>query len=661
MFKFQISKFVLLLIIGFAVYLPEINGDFVFDDSQYVEINPIYENLDIFFKAKKRMRQRPLYWFSFFVEKRLWGNNPTGYKTVNILFHVFSAFVFFLFVRKLLKIKNKTQEDDKWNFNSFNFLFSIFASLLFLVSPIVIEGVSYISGRNNGIGGFFFILGGYLFLQFLGKEDIKGKVLFIFFTFLSFLCSFLFKEIYIVFPVFCIFLYLSVKEMTKKRLITICCSLVLFGTILLFASYNLNIQPFPRIKAEINKNMQKLNQKALATNIYAIGYSMHLATFPDKLNIDHDLPVIEKLLDYRVIVILLFIVAVFFVFWFFRDKMPFSLFAYLSYLLLMLPSNSFILRGSKWVMDPISERNLYAPAFFYTIILLEIIWVACKKDLKKFKLVSLVFIVVFGIRTFARNMEFKTNLSLWKASVNYSPEKPRPNFNYAAYLKDAGKFKDALPYAEKAFELAPRDNTLGLLSTLYKFSGENLKYEKLLTESVNEKRFQKAELYHQLGELYSSQGKYEKAIQNFILSYKKKGTFILPRLSLTYLYIDQNKLNKAKKQLDVMKRIVNKESGKYFGGVLLDDVVGARVAFAWGLYYFAGKDDVKGTEFCKKALKLNPNFTEPLLKLAEYYYLKKEDKRAWNYLYQASKTSDYNKYKKQIKPMVIELQKSLGK
>lgn len=657
---FKTLLFTFLLIIGIFVYSPEINGEFIFDDVQYVENNPVYNNLDTFLSSKRQMIQRPLYWFSFFVEKRLWGNNPLGYKVVNVLFHVLASFIFFFFIRRLLKVKYKLMEEDEKNdFSNINFLFPFFGSLLFLVSPIVIEGISYISGRNNGIGGMFFILAAYLFLIMLDVKKNKTKIFLGFLTFFAFVCSFLFKEIYIVFPIFCIFLYLNIEKITKKRLFLLVGALFFFGLILSFATYKSEIQPFPRIKVALKSNIEKINQQALATNIYAIGYSMHLATFPDKLNIDHDLPVIDNFLDHRVIAILLFVIAMFIVFWIFRKKLPLSFFSYISYLLLMLPSNSFILRGSSFVKDPISERNLYVPAFFYTIILLEIIWVACKKDIKKFKIVTLIFVFIFGIRTFVRNMDFKSNVTLWKASVKYSPKRARPNFNYAAALKDVGKVNEAIPFAKKAFELNPRDNTLGLLSSLYKLSGDNSKYEKFLMDSIKQKEFQKAEIYHQLGELYSSQGKYEDAIENFILSYKKKPKFILPRLSLTYIYIDQNKLNLAKKQLKFMQHLVDKQVGRYYEGVLIDNVVSARVSFAWALYYFAKKNDAKGLEFCEKSFNLNNNFTEPFLKLAEYYYLKQEDKKSWDYFYKASKTPDYSKYKKQIAPMIEVLQKSL--
>jgi tetratricopeptide (TPR) repeat protein len=388
-----------------------------------------------------------------------------------------------------------------------------------------------------------------------------------------------------------------------------------------------------------------------------------LAVFPNKLNIDHDLPVIDKLTDTRVVFAVLFLLTLLFLFWFFKDKLPFSLFAYLSYLLLMAPSNSFILRGGYWMTDPLSERNLYAPAFFFTIILLEVVLFFCSKDLRKFKMVLIAVLLVFSVRVFVRNIDFRSNLNLWKASVKYSPNRARPNFNYATALKDRGLLKDALPYAKKALKLSPGENTLGLLSTIYRLSGDNYKYEQLLKNAIEQKRFQKPAIYHQLGEFYSEQGDYKNAKKYFRLAIKlRKGKrFILPRLSLVYILINENKLEEAKKPLKNLNMVIDKQKGKYFNGVLIDRVIESRVLFANSLYYFAMKNEEKGVEFANKSLEANPLFTEPYLKLAEYYYIKRKDKIAWEYLYKASKTPDYSKYQKQIKPMVIELQKSLKK
>ncbi len=647
--KSTLFLFFIYLLIGVIAYLPSLRGDFLLDDNQYIVYNSSLQN----FNSLKRELvltnyRRPLYRFSFFVEKRLWGNNPLGYKIINLIFHIMAAFVLFLFVRDLLSKRFKRKEKEV-------FYFSFFTGLFFLVCPLATEAVSYISGRSSGIGGFFLILSVYLFQQGITVERIKNRLIKLIIAFIAGIISVMFKEVYIVFLILWFFLFVFYTEFSGVKVIKLSLFLVFMVVCLSFAVFYVRFQPFPLIKKTIKHYSKKINQQALATNIYAVAYSLRLAVFPDKLNIDHDLPVIEKLSDYRAVLSFMFLIALFFIFWFFRKQMPLSFFAYLSYLLLIAPTNSFILRHGRWMVDPLSERNLYASLFFFSIVLLEVLWVLSGKDVKRFKVLAILVIVVFGVRAFFRNMDYRNNITMWKASLKYSPDRARPNYNYAAALKDAQRYNEAVPYAEKAFRLSPAPNTLGLLSSLYKLTGNTEKYEILLATALEKKQFKNPYLYHQIGEYYYEKGDFFKAEDYFKKAVKMKWCYILPRLSLAYIYLMQNKLEKAKEQLDILNGIVKEQFNNYYCNVLIDTIVKARVEFANSLYYFATHQYNKGIEFANLAIKLNPEFTEPYLKLGEYYFLNEEDDRALFYFNKAKHTIDYGKYKEQVDNMVKQI------
>ncbi len=425
------------------------------------------------------------------------------------------------------------------------------------------------------------------------------------------------------------------------------------------ATAYLRISPFPRVKKHFLKFSKQLEIKAIATNLNAVVYSFYLNIFPRNLNLDHDLPLINSITDWRVAFAVFVVVLFFFIFFKFRDKLPLSLFAYLSYLLLMAPSNSFILRGLKINgYDILSERNLYIPELFFVIILLEFLWLLSGKNLKKFKNIAIVVVVIFGIRTFARNFDFQSSKAIWQASLKYSSNRVRPNYNYAIALKDQGNFKEAIPYAEKAFRLSPAENTIGLLASLYKKSGEIDNYLTLLESALENKKYQTAVLYHELGEYYYENGDFNKAEKYFLLAVKKNKVYVFPRLSLVYMYLAEGEIQKAKKHLQLLMWVEHKRKDTYLAGVYIDNIIVARIAFAEALYYFALHKDVNGIKKCEEAIRLNPEFTEPYLKLGEYYFVKGGDDRALFYFRKAELTPAFPKYKQQVEKMIQQIYES---
>ncbi|BBB33390.1 hypothetical protein TTHT_1939 [Thermotomaculum hydrothermale] len=669
------KKYVLFLffLVGILIYSPSLGGSFLFDDLRLINTAKEFKSISGYFKIihnTKRFypnRDSYAFWVLFLAEYNIFKDNPSGYKVVNLIFHILASFLFFLFLRKLLiskflKGKEKLKKKEEQRKESFVELFSFLGGLLFLVHPVNTEAVSYVAGSNNGIGGFFFILGVYLFLIFLESKDLKNEILYFISSMFVFVVSFFFKEVYLVFPLFCVFLYLAVKPFSKKRLIIGIFAVLLFLIAIGLGTAFLNISPFPQVRRTFSKYSGKVEQKTIATNLYANAYAIYLNVFPKNINLDHDLPLIEKIYDYRAVLSFLFLLFLAIIFYKLRDKFPLSLFAYFSYLLLMAPSNSFILRGLKWTgYDILSERNLYGPAFFFTIIILEILWVLSGRDLKKFKLLATIVIVIFGIRTFARNFDYKDDLTIWKASLKYSPNRARPNFNYAVALKNRERFDEAIPYAKKAFKLAPAENSIGLLANLYKQTGKIESYKLLLESALSNRKYQTAGLYHQLGEFYYENGEFDKAEGYFLKAIKRKKVFVLPRLSLVYLYLNEGRYDKANRHLKVLNRLIKKNDGKLLAGVFIDNVVKSRVEFANALYNFGTGEINTAIEECNKAIKLNPLFTEPYLKLGEYYFVNNQDDKALFYFEKAKSTPDYPKYRNQIEDMINKILQSKNK
>jgi protein O-mannosyl-transferase len=640
-----------MLAIGLVTYAPELKGNFIFDDIHYVQHNPNLKDFSTLIHWNEFQHSRPLYWFSLFLEKNLWGNNPAGYKVVNLSFHVLTAFILFFFLLRLLELKGIY---DRW--------FALAASMLFLVSPLATEAVSYISGRNNGIGGFFFILGCFLYLKTLTFNIQRKRITFFASSLASFVTAFLFKEVYIVFVLFYPLLYLWVRPFQKKRMMLGIGGIISFFMAVLVLSFTLNISPFTQIHSAIVKNSHHFNSQPLATNTYAVAYSLRLFAFPNALNIDHDLPVLNSLTAPRVLMAIALLLAIGFLLFFFRRKLPLSFPAYLGYLILIAPTNSFILRHGKWMIDPLSERNLYACAIFFSIILSDIIMLAIQK--KRYRTYAIVILILIsGARTFTRNIDFRTDTALWSAAAKYSPARPRVQFNLAIALKDTEKTEDAIEHARMCLQLDPNAvQAYGLLADLY-FSEKRprLAIETLELGIQTCRGIDRAYLMDILAMHYYQTFQFSKAEQYFRKSTQINPKAFLPALHRLLNLLNLEHWNAAAQALTKVRKLYKHTKSQFRPIFIANDDSDYLYHFASGWCQVKTGHPKKGINQLKRAIELEPYRTEPYLALCEYYYHNQQLDLAFFYLQRAAQTPSARSYSKQIDQFYQAIHQQTGK
>ncbi|MCC6126883.1 MAG: tetratricopeptide repeat protein [Pirellulales bacterium] len=133
----------LIAVAVFFAYFPSIEGGFIWDDHLLItdcKLIAASDGLYRFWCTTDPYDYWPVTNSSFWIEWRLWGMNPTGYRVVNLLLHVSESLLIWYLLRKLAVPG------------------AFPAALLFAVHPVNVETVAWIAQRKNLLAMLFVLL-----------------------------------------------------------------------------------------------------------------------------------------------------------------------------------------------------------------------------------------------------------------------------------------------------------------------------------------------------------------------------------------------------------------------------------------------------------------------------------------------------------------------
>ncbi len=215
--SFQVVSVFILIAVNLAVFLPSMQGDFIWDDRYFVSENanilgthflqkfltsPFggFSGLDENSLELDRAIQfyRPLTSLSYWIDLKIWGLNPAGFHLTNIIIQILNCLLLY-FVLFELGVAGRI---------------SLLSALLFSVFPLHFENVSWISGRTDLLSFLFAALSILFFIKFFKQK----KYLVLLWSSCFYLCSLLAKETNLFLPAV-YFLILYQKEPKVKEAI----------------------------------------------------------------------------------------------------------------------------------------------------------------------------------------------------------------------------------------------------------------------------------------------------------------------------------------------------------------------------------------------------------------------------------------------------------
>jgi tetratricopeptide (TPR) repeat protein len=166
----------LLFILGLSLFANTMDADrlFSWDDNRYLEENKLIQDFEVgkIFGESYFGGYMPITLFSFALEHKIWGLKATGYHVVNVILHACNGMLIFLLLFHLVGKRSA----------------AIIGSVLFIVHPVQVETVAWISERKNLLSMLFFLLAFLSHIRYRQQDSTRlqcASLLFYLFAVLS--------------------------------------------------------------------------------------------------------------------------------------------------------------------------------------------------------------------------------------------------------------------------------------------------------------------------------------------------------------------------------------------------------------------------------------------------------------------------------------------
>ncbi len=160
--KSQSIRAAAIVVLTVLVYLPAMQGGFIWDDDDHLTENPAMtasDGLRQIWSSLRVSRYYPLTLTNFWVQRRLWGLHPLPYHAVNVLFHGASAALVFILLSRL-------RVPGAWA-----------AAAFWALHPVCVESVAWVTETKNTQSGLLFFLAVLCYLRFEERPGYRWYAL----------------------------------------------------------------------------------------------------------------------------------------------------------------------------------------------------------------------------------------------------------------------------------------------------------------------------------------------------------------------------------------------------------------------------------------------------------------------------------------------------
>jgi protein O-mannosyl-transferase len=538
-FVLSVSIFVIAVTV-FLAYANSFNASWHFDDYNNIHTNSklhlsdldpeaLYNTLfaNPLFPEQQRL-YRPLSNLTFALNWYWSGEDVWGYHVVNVFIHTVTAVFLFLVICCLYR----TPALEAASINQASKI-AFFAALLWALNPIQTQAVTYIVQRMASLAAMLYIMAIYTYLKARLSPNVANKIGFGCSTLLFALLAMGSKENAVTLPL-CLVLIEMVFFKTRQRLKALYAFALLAAIALFTIACLLYVKGDPLAFLSGYESRSFTLTERLLTEPRIVLFYLSQIFYPAvfRLSLEHDILLSKSLFvpwtTLPAICILILIVVHSF------SKIqtkPFLSFSLLFFLL------NHAVESTVLPLELIFEHRNYLPSMFLFVPLIDF---ACTKELTLYKrnilsyplvTISLVFTaVLFGTGTYLRNMDWKSERTLWQDTLYKAPLSARAAYNLGKVYLDTGLYDEALALfnrAEERYATAPIPKLLQCLV----FNGK--------------------------GSVFLLTGQPERALQYFERALSTDENYSLSRFNLALTFLSMRNIHEADRNLQLL---VNKNA-----------------------------------------------------------------------------------------------------
>jgi tetratricopeptide (TPR) repeat protein len=558
-----------LILLTTIVYATSWGGEFLSDDILGIQYNTALADFG---------RQLKTLNFNNIINSLIYktfGPTPFWFHLVNTIFHLAAVVVVYILVAVLVADAKRLSLEKISKGPAFNLWIPRLTALLFALHPIETEGVAWISGLPYAAYTFFFLLALLFFTLALNKASFQGLALER--TAIStsfFILALSSSEKAVIFPIILIAYILLFHKWTKVHFaLTVPLFIIAFiYTLSRFADVGGRIESVSPSYAGRSAFFNPLVQIPIAIYSY-----IKLILWPFNLTLYHEFAAFPQWEYYfAVAVTVLFFLSILYLFW--KSKISINkprgsfnetklfvrlivfglIFFVVSLALTLLPINI------AWI---VAERYVHLGSFGFFLALSTFIFLISMKLVHKFatfnpyvrkessKYLAIFLGLFLAFLTIKRNLEWRSQDTLWPATVRESPYSAYAWNNMGDYYGRRADIENSIKAFEQARQLRPRyaDATHNLGNT-YMQIGEATKAAQFFKEALeyNPTLYQS---YENLGKIAIEAKDYKNAQNYFSQAIRLNPNPFADYLNLYIAYDHAGKQKNAQETLFKAKQL----------------------------------------------------------------------------------------------------------
>ncbi len=519
-----LAHVVLIAVLGLAVYSNTLHAPFQWDEEEFMQENPIVEDLGYFrepsraegLKYYHALRTRYVGYLTFSLNHRLHGWDVEGYHAFNIAVHLLAALTAYLLVLLTLRTPFFAERTEGRRIAERGRWAALAAGLLFVAHPVQTEAVTYVFQRFASLAALFYLVS---ITAYAASRLSGGKASRYAFYAVSVAAAVLAmktKENAFTLPLaISLYEFLFFTGRARPRLLRLVPILMTLPVIPLASGVQAG--DIAGGLDEITRGLRTVERSEYFISQLRVGATyLRLLFLPVNQNVDYAYPFFSSFLEAPVALSAVLHLALLGLgVWLVRRSKAAPLMRLAAFGIFWFYLSLSVESGIVPLPMLICEYRLYLPSTgaFAAVAAagLHIFDSGGSGKSRAIAAFSVLLIIAFSSAAYARNGLWNSRIALWEDTVRKSPGKLRPQFNLGHYLLRSGQPEKAIEELRTALEINPEVARTHLdLGLAYKAKG--LPYTAIAHyERAIELDPELAEAHNNLGASYGSLGQVERA------------------------------------------------------------------------------------------------------------------------------------------------------